>query len=225
MIRKILAVYAVTLLALTAPARATTTIQPGIMDTFQFTPGGPAYFDWYGFIPERRPDLAFYEPKLLSPLPPPITYNISITFTKPLLYAGWDTGYYYYENYFIDDGHGGLKYDGGVDFFESYPNCIYGGCHPVTDSGNTYSFQITDTPTYDGFATIRWTRASDFGGAIDPKDFDGFAVVSVISSLVPEPSTWMMLLLGFTSIGVALRRKRAVSTQARPFHQPTGLKH
>jgi len=38
---------------------------------------------------------------------------------------------------------------------------------------------------------------------------DDFVIHAIISSVVPEPSTWGMMLLGFAGIGMAMRRRRS----------------
>ncbi len=187
------------------PAHATT-----YFDLAQFDPAGPTYLIIDNFIPERAPSLPNYGYTLGGLLPPPVTYDIKLTVNHPLLSATWDTGYYLYRNTFYADNDGKLIYDYGVDYFEHYPECVYGPCNPANVNGNVVTFSVTDTPTYTfyaGDATIRWTRASEFVAVIDPAYADTFSYTWAISSPVPEPMTWALFIFGFFAVGAELRRR------------------
>jgi hypothetical protein len=53
------------------------------------------------------------------------------------------------------------------------------------------------------------TGSLEFTGALENRTFSFDANGSLITSAVPEPGTWAMMLLGFGMIGAAMRRKQA----------------
>jgi len=82
-------------------------------------------------------------------------------------------------------------------------------------SGNSFSVvvPISMLPS-TGFATqdytfMLWSRTQLATGVPVQFGIADFAPDHGLLSLVPEPSTWMMMLLGFGAIGFAMRRSRA----------------
>lgn len=49
------------------------------------------------------------------------------------------------------------------------------------------------------------------GVVFDPQDIQPFRGIDVIGGAVPEPATWMTMILGFGMLGAALRRRRVLS--------------
>lgn len=104
----------------------------------------------------------------------------------------------------------------GLDLFQNY-----GGGE---QSGIPQDFLIAIYGLSGLIDTFNPTIASDGGGFFGVTSIDqilsaqvslpgGFAVVdnvqfASITAAVPEPSTWMMMLLGFGAVGASLRRRR-----------------
>ncbi len=64
-----------------------------------------------------------------------------------------------------------------------------------------------------GNVTVFWafdfgTQGAQFVSLSDTQGFSNAVLFSTGVPAVPEPSTWMMLLLGFGAVGAALRRNR-----------------
>ncbi|MBW6528273.1 PEPxxWA-CTERM sorting domain-containing protein [Sphingomonas sp. RHCKR7] len=63
-------------------------------------------------------------------------------------------------------------------------------------------------------ASNLWLVGAAIGGGPDGK-IDGFKLSNVtVSSAVPEPATWMMMIGGFAMVGAAVRRRKGVTTGA-----------
>lgn len=59
-----------------------------------------------------------------------------------------------------------------------------------------------------GFDTLRYTDAGSFGASGAPA-FDSVRAQFFDGGAVPEPATWLMMILGFGMIGAAVRRRPA----------------
>lgn len=60
-------------------------------------------------------------------------------------------------------------------------------------------------------ASNLWLVGAAIGGGPDGK-IDGFKLTNVtVSSAVPEPATWMMMIGGFAMVGAAVRRRRSIT--------------
>ncbi|MGK6325369.1 PEPxxWA-CTERM sorting domain-containing protein [Sphingomonas sp. DT-51] len=70
----------------------------------------------------------------------------------------------------------------------------------------------TLTRSVNGTASNLWlVAATSVGGA----PIDGFKLGAVtVSSAVPEPATWMMMIGGFAMVGAAVRRRKSVTGNA-----------
>lgn len=60
-----------------------------------------------------------------------------------------------------------------------------------------------------GVAFAGTAYSIDFAGTADQTGFDNITFGSAVAGNVPEPSTWVMLLLGFGVLGSAMRRGKA----------------
>jgi hypothetical protein len=70
----------------------------------------------------------------------------------------------------------------------------------------------TNAVNVSGSASNLWMVAASLVNS-DGKS-DGFKLSSVkVTTPVPEPATWMMMILGFGAIGLAVRRQRATTAQ------------
>jgi hypothetical protein len=101
---------------------------------------------------------------------------------------------------FIDSGSGMFDSNPGLTLFcggSTY--CLmavpYTGA-PSVDSEAAFNTATTDSVSY----TPWYYNGSPFMVALN---------VAVFTPAVPEPSTWMMLLLGFAGIGISVRRRRS----------------
>ncbi|MBW6531666.1 PEPxxWA-CTERM sorting domain-containing protein [Sphingomonas citri] len=67
----------------------------------------------------------------------------------------------------------------------------------------------TLTRSVDGTASNLWLVAAT---NVDGTKVDGFKLSAVtVSSAVPEPATWMMMIGGFAMVGAAVRRRKSVT--------------
>lgn len=55
-------------------------------------------------------------------------------------------------------------------------------------------------------------------GAVRMNSFSSDLTVDDLRTAVPEPATWTVMILGFASVGAALRRRRALTVRAHPGH-------
>lgn len=78
---------------------------------------------------------------------------------------------------------------------------------------NLYGAQIftgsTSAPTF-----ITGTFNSTFDSP-NNTDRAGIVTISAVTPAVPEPGTWLMMLVGFGAVGAALRRRPALRAQAK----------
>lgn len=92
----------------------------------------------------------------------------------------------------------GIDYD-LFDFLLGSPINLASSFGPVTGTNIFALNQFTNVATSGGNLTFSQSSSVQFSGII------GNSV-----SGVPEPSTWMMMLIGFGGIGYAIRRRRSV---------------
>jgi len=135
-----------------------------------------------------------------------------------------------YTNFFVDGYASGPDPDGGGLFIAANNLNLANG----TPSGSTTTFGRsllgdvlrTDfglnglTGTENSATYIFRTNATTFDGAGTFSIFNGGSVQGIafrptgLGQAVPEPSTWMMMLLGFGTIGLTMRRRRTGFTQS-----------
>lgn len=77
--------------------------------------------------------------------------------------------------------------------------------------GTGRSFVFTDTVWQNGANTIEFTiQNRTLGGRNDM----GFNLVSTVSA-VPEPGTWLLMILGLGAVGFAMRRRQTTAVRFR----------
>lgn len=64
----------------------------------------------------------------------------------------------------------------------------------------------------DGSA--RYVRLDLFNNYGDQYSWTGLSEVQFVSSAVPEPASWAMMIIGFGAVGYALRRRRRIAALA-----------
>jgi hypothetical protein len=79
---------------------------------------------------------------------------------------------------------------------------------PHAPFGNFSDSGLTGGGTFDDFKTF---LIDPVIGPYDPESFGGFTLTGVTQRVVgvPEPSSWALMLLGMTSLGVSLRARRS----------------
>jgi hypothetical protein len=91
---------------------------------------------------------------------------------------------------------------------------------PLTLDIGTYWLRLTDAVTSAG-CCANWNISNGhasaevlYKGIVSPIPSEGFQIfgdfTSPQTSVTPEPGTWAMMLLGFSGLGLALRRRRSV---------------
>jgi hypothetical protein len=88
---------------------------------------------------------------------------------------------------------------------------VYGVAGAGGNGQMPFQFTASTAPTAGGGGHIYWTSVSPFGAAVWSTDAfrPGWAEFqATITTAVPEPSTWAMMILGFVGVGfMAYRRK------------------
>jgi hypothetical protein len=111
----------------------------------------------------------------------------------------------------VDDGRVLIEYA----LFGSNNFIAAGGTNPFTQNGNQLrDYQLTSNPD-QALGALRITTCSLTGvctagvGSGTGINFEKQNSVTLLSSAVPEPGTWAMMLVGFGAIGASLRRRRS----------------
>lgn len=79
---------------------------------------------------------------------------------------------------------------------------------PELADGNFSIALYQDTKTTDNFLGLAVRRTSN----INPQDRTPWKIISLSSeAAVPEPKSWALMLIGFSAVGYAARRKRRVA--------------
>jgi probable HAF family extracellular repeat protein len=119
-------------------------------------------------------------------------------------------------------GHAAEWSGGSVIDLGSLPDSSLSEALSINDSGQVVGFSVVDGVTYatewsggsvinlGGLPSAAYSAATDINNA-------GQVVGSSNGSPIPEPSTWVMMLLGFASLGLASyrRAKAGNATRAR----------
>jgi hypothetical protein len=195
---KLQGVLAALLIAVTGSAYATEYLQNGSFETGAFDgwtladPLGLTFVQptTFGFGAQNGNFYVYAGPP--SALPGALSQTFADTAGEQLNISGWAIG----------DPAQGL---GAVSYF--FDNILLGS--PDLSSGNwtPSTFQVTATGS-DTFS-IEYANDTFFNG------LDNFSVVSAGVGSVPEPGTWMLLLLGFIGLGLLARTgRRARSRRA-----------
>lgn len=95
---------------------------------------------------------------------------------------------------------------GDVGDVRVFANALLLGTVDITANGTPSSPDLVDLSAFSGITRIEIVNITDAAGI----GLDDFRFT--LSSAVPEPSTWAMMLLGFGGMGVALRRRRKLPT-------------
>jgi len=100
---------------------------------------------------------------------------------------------------FDNEGYNGGNYFAALD---SGNNVIASGALDVYDFYNGQSFDLS---TYSGISSIYW----DNGGSTSWTQ--SLVTLSFNQGSVPEAATWAMMVLGFGTVGLSMRRRAKVS--------------
>lgn len=93
----------------------------------------------------------------------------------------------------------------GIEFTLT-PGGLVGTEVPDSFSGQFFGF-ISDT----AFTSVT-LRGGTQGGSAETYNLDNLQFGFAAAGAVPEPTTWLMFILGFGFIGAAMRRKKSVKT-------------
>lgn len=85
---------------------------------------------------------------------------------------------------------------------------------------NTTNCQGDPTGTFcnwtNGGVTFAGTASSiDFGGTANQTAFDDITFGSAVAGAVPEPATWLLMMLGMAGVGFSMRRKEKHKLRVR----------
>jgi len=138
---------------------------------------------------------------------PPVDFTISGTFTTADT-ANADGGFDILSTSGIFDSE-------GVTGTLTGPISYWGADNVLYPFGGAPFFSAQGTgllTSLDGMLNLRYTGSAyqviDAQGV--PFDFTYFNLSPVVSSAVPEPHVWALLLLGFGALGSTMRRRRPV---------------
>jgi probable HAF family extracellular repeat protein len=140
----------------------------------------------------------------------------STTFVTGINDAGDIVGYYYAAGEY--GPYGFLYSDDSYTTIEVPGNSIYGQTIPtdINDSGEIVGFYVDGTSNSAlGFILNDGVYTTLYGGMLDTQPFSVTASGEILGNsfgtIIPEPSTWAMMLLGFAGIGfVGYRTRKAV---------------
>jgi PEP-CTERM motif len=110
----------------------------------------------------------------------------------------------------------GYRANDGTDYFNT------GKAYPIDTRGLLFDVNTT-TPVWGAYPLFAiWSNTSQAGysaaftGVVDGVGYYNIQGSAALSSAVPEPSTWAMLLVGFVGLGFAGYRRATAATQRSP---------
>jgi hypothetical protein len=110
----------------------------------------------------------------------------------------------------------GYRANDGTDYFNT------GKAYPIDTRGLLFDVNTT-TPVWGAYPLFAiWSNTSQAGysaaftGVVDGVEYYNIQGSAALSSAVPEPSTWAMLLVGFVGLGFAGYRRATAATQRSP---------
>ena len=84
---------------------------------------------------------------------------------------------------------------------------------PATITVDQYSFGVMTDGSLTGLNEVIFALDDD-GIDADDDNHDDLLILARFTSAVPEPATWLMMIMGFGLVGVASRRRKQVSSLA-----------
>ena len=123
-------------------------------------------------------------------------------------------------------------FSGGFSFFYSSSTAAIVSVWSGQNATGTKLGTIALTPQFNSNCSgdpsggfCNWTNAGlafegtassiDFGGTANQIAFDDITFGSAVAGAVPEPTTWMLMLMGMAGIGCSMRRKRDTTVRVR----------
>lgn len=106
-----------------------------------------------------------------------------------------------------------LGFDGGQTLTGTYvplTNTFTGGGNTIMSGNSTFSLIEFSYRRFLG-DSVQANVATPGG---DGNDYNGNFRLSAVAGAVPEPATWGLMLVGFTMVGAAARRRNRVSVTA-----------
>lgn len=101
--------------------------------------------------------------------------------------------------------------DGAIDTNISYSNV---GIFTDLGSGTSYGAVVVAAPTNNVSLALNASGLTAVNNSVGRSFFVGGTLTPLVAA-VPEPVTWLMMILGFAAIGGVMRRKDSVTTRVR----------
>lgn len=144
-------------------------------------------------------------------LPAPVLYTIDIfTPSAPLTAGQGRTNDFWYDEY-LPLGNGKWENLSGADDLGADNACCFSG-DPIDVFGNVTTTSVLEKVTYKqdprGYVEFDWPGDIWIEETLDPADVGKPYFLEIFASVVPEPSTWAMYILGLGTVGIMLRRRR-----------------
>lgn len=101
--------------------------------------------------------------------------------------------------------------DGAINTNQSYSNV---GIFTDLGSGTSYGAVGVAAPTSNVSLALNASGLAAVSNSVGKSFFVGGTLTPLVAA-VPEPATWLMMILGFAAIGGVMRRKDSVTTRVR----------
>jgi len=110
----------------------------------------------------------------------------------------------------------GVQYFGSVSSAQIPYTYIHGYADQPEDAPQIFRGYHNESLSGIGMDELRITLPAGYlGGFNAPYMIIDNLVLNSVPAAVPEPATWLMMLVGFGSIGYFARRRKSIATQAR----------